>query len=213
METRSVRFRTEHRTQNVLRWIFAGIIGLALVLLILFGWFSPVYVADESMVPTLEKGDTVFYDRLYKHFYDLKRGDMVAFRDAEGNLLIKRVVALSGESRGEGRHSDHRRTLRARRAPLYADRAARHFAYARAGGQGLCAVGRPQFRRGQPQPRDRLSRYGVDSRRGARAHPEIHDFYAGALTKPVAFVMIVPTQGRRTLRLRSTLGTCWVMPS
>ena len=98
METRSVRFRTEHRTQNVLRWIFAGIIGLALVLLILFGWFSPVYVADESMVPTLEKGDTVFYDRLYKHFYDLKRGDMVAFRDAEGKLLIKRVVALSGES-------------------------------------------------------------------------------------------------------------------
>ena len=98
METRSVRFRKEHRSQNALRWVFAGLIGLALVLLILFGWFSPVYVADESMVPTLEKGDTVFYDRLYKHFYELQRGDMVAFRDADGHLLIKRIVALSGES-------------------------------------------------------------------------------------------------------------------
>lgn len=84
--------------QNVLRWFFAGGIGLALVLLILFGWFSPVYVADESMLPTLEKGDTVFFDRLYRHFKPLRRGDMVAFRDASGNLLIKRVAALSGET-------------------------------------------------------------------------------------------------------------------
>ena len=98
METRSSRFQTEHRTQNILRWIFAGVIGLALVLLILFGWFSPVYIADESMTPTLEKGDTVFYDRLYQHFSTLARGDMVAFRDASGNLLIKRIVALSGET-------------------------------------------------------------------------------------------------------------------
>ena len=98
METRSVRFQKEHQTQNILRWIFAGAIGLALVLLLLFGWFSPVYVADESMAPTLEKGDTVSYDRLDKHFSELQRGDMVAFRDGEGNLLIKRIVALSGET-------------------------------------------------------------------------------------------------------------------
>ena len=98
METRSVRFRKEHRSQNTLRWIFAGLLGLALVLLILFGWFSPVYVADESMLPTLEKGDTVFYDRLYRHFHLFERGDMVVFRDGDGNLLIKRVVALSGET-------------------------------------------------------------------------------------------------------------------
>ena len=98
METRSQLFRKEHRTQNVLRWFVAGGLGLALVALILFGWFSPVYVADESMLPTLEKGDTVFYDRLYQHFGTFRRGDMVAFRDATGNLLIKRVIALPGET-------------------------------------------------------------------------------------------------------------------
>lgn len=98
METRSVRFRKEHQRQNTLRWIFAGLIGLALVLLILFGWFSPVYVADESMLPTLEKGDTIFYDRLFRHFHEFERGDMVVFCDSSGSILIKRIVALSGES-------------------------------------------------------------------------------------------------------------------
>ena len=98
METRSVRFRKEHRSQNALRWLFAGLIGLVFVLLIMLGWFSPVNIADESMLPTLEKGDTIFYDRLYKHFRAFERGDMVVFRDTHGNLLIKRVVALGGET-------------------------------------------------------------------------------------------------------------------
>ena len=99
METRSERYKTEHRAQSVLSWLSAGLIGLALVLFVLLVWFSPVYVADESMRPTLEKGDTVFYDRLYKHLYAPARGDMVAFRDPEsGDLLIKRIIALEGET-------------------------------------------------------------------------------------------------------------------
>ena len=51
------------------------------------------------MAPTLTEGDTIFYDRLYKHFHELSRGDMVVYRDPEtGSLLIKRVIALSGET-------------------------------------------------------------------------------------------------------------------
>ena len=99
METRSVRFKKEHRAQNALKWFFAGIIALALVLFVMFVWFSPVYVADESMNPTLQKGDTIFYDRLYQHFHSFARGDMIVFRDpVSGSLLIKRVVALDGET-------------------------------------------------------------------------------------------------------------------
>ena len=99
METRSVRFKSEHRAQNALKWLFAGVLGLLLVLFVLFVWFSPVYVADESMVPTLQKGDTIFYDRLYAHFSAYERGSMVVFRDpVSKELLIKRIVGLSGET-------------------------------------------------------------------------------------------------------------------
>ena len=99
MESRSVKFRKEHRAQNALKWIAAGLIGLAVVLFVMFVWFSPVYVADASMEPTLLKGDTVFYDRLYQHFDEFERGDMIVFRDPEsGEILIKRIVALGGET-------------------------------------------------------------------------------------------------------------------
>lgn len=99
MNTRVERYKKEHRAQNVLSWIFAGILGLSVVLFVLFVWFSPVYVADPSMQPTLKEGDTIFYDRLYKHFYELSRGDMIVYRDPDTDaLLIKRVVALGGET-------------------------------------------------------------------------------------------------------------------
>lgn len=99
MQTRLERYKNEHRAQNVLGWIFAGILGLSVVLFVLFVWFSPVYIADPSMQPTLREGDTIFYDRLYQHFHELSRGDMVVYRDPEtGSLLIKRVIALAGET-------------------------------------------------------------------------------------------------------------------
>lgn len=99
MKTRTARFKNEHRAQGFFSWIFAGLIGLALVLLVLFVWFSPVFIRDTSMQPTLMSGDTIFYDRLYRHFHEYRRGDMVAFRDPEsGELLIKRVIALGGET-------------------------------------------------------------------------------------------------------------------
>ena len=99
MKTRSERYKKEHRAQGFMSWMFSGLLGLALVLFVLFVWFSPVYVADASMAPTLREGDTIFYDRLYRHFHEFQRGDMVVFRDPDsGELLIKRVVALGGET-------------------------------------------------------------------------------------------------------------------
>lgn len=99
MKTRTERYKNEHRAQGFLSWIFAGLLGLAVVLFVLFVWFSPVHVADTSMEPTLQSGDTVFYDRLYRHFHEYERGDMVVFRDpVTQELLIKRVVALGGET-------------------------------------------------------------------------------------------------------------------
>ena len=99
MKTRTERYRHEHRAQSFLGWVFAGILGLAAVLFVMFGWFSPVYINDASMSPTLSEGDTVIYDRLYGHFHEYQRGDIVVYRDPETQaLLIKRVIALGGET-------------------------------------------------------------------------------------------------------------------
>ena len=98
-EVRSVRLRQTHKRQWLWRSISGVVIGLVLVFVLLLGWFSPVYIADASMEPTLRKGETVLYDRLFKHFYELRRGDMVAFKDPQsGSLLIKRITGLAGET-------------------------------------------------------------------------------------------------------------------
>lgn len=95
---RSVTLRKSHKKQRTLRTASGVFIGILLVVLLLFGWFSPVYIADHSMEPTLQKGDTVLYDRLYKHFYELRRSDMVVFRNPESkDLMIKRIVGMPGE--------------------------------------------------------------------------------------------------------------------
>ena len=99
IERRSLRLRQSHKRQTVWRYLSAVAIGLALVFVLLLGWFSPVYIADPSMEPTLREGETVLYDRLYKHFFLLQRTDMVAFTDPQsGELLIKRIVAMPGET-------------------------------------------------------------------------------------------------------------------
>ena len=96
---RSVTLRKSHKRQRVLRMISGILIGMLLVVLLLFGWFSPVYIADHSMEPTLMKGDAVLYDRFYKHFIELRRSDMVVFRHpVTGDLMIKRIVGLPGET-------------------------------------------------------------------------------------------------------------------
>ena len=96
---RSVTRRKSHKRQRVLRMISGILIGMLLVVLLLFGWFSPLYIADHSMEPTLMQGDAVLYDRFYKHFIELRRSDMVVFRHPEsGVLMIKRIVGLPGET-------------------------------------------------------------------------------------------------------------------
>ena len=98
-ESRSLRLRKQHRRQRTLQNISAIGIGLIAVVALLWGWFCPLYLSDPSMEPTLKKGETILYDRLYKHFFRLQRSDMVVFRDPEsGALLIKRIVGLGGET-------------------------------------------------------------------------------------------------------------------
>lgn len=80
----------------------ALIAGLALVVVLALPFavrarFEGFSVPSESMEPTIVPGDHMLVD---KRFRNATRGDLVVFRDptGSGDLLVKRVVALGGES-------------------------------------------------------------------------------------------------------------------
>jgi signal peptidase I len=75
--------------------------AVALVVLLLVFVAEPFGVPTGSMVPTLRPGDHVLVDKLAYRLGDPRRGDLVVFRrPVSGELLLKRVVALGGDSVG-----------------------------------------------------------------------------------------------------------------
>jgi signal peptidase I len=55
-------------------------------------------VPSQSMAPTLQPGDKFLINlRAYRHRLP-QRGDIVVFRDPAGEYLVKRVIALPGET-------------------------------------------------------------------------------------------------------------------
>src|SRR5215213_1090870 len=57
----------------------------------------PVGVHGESMEPTVHDGDVVVVTRTAAAADELRRGDLVVFRDPQGSLSVKLVVGLPGD--------------------------------------------------------------------------------------------------------------------
>jgi signal peptidase I len=57
-------------------------------------------IGSGSMAPTLRAGDRVLVDKLTYDLADVRRGDVVAFKDPErpGEVAIKRVAALPNDT-------------------------------------------------------------------------------------------------------------------
>lgn len=70
-----------------------------IVLVILFKTFiaSPIRVNGSSMYKTLHDKDIMILNEMAYYFDDIKRGDIVVVKE-NGELLIKRVIALPGET-------------------------------------------------------------------------------------------------------------------
>ena len=59
---------------------------------------KPVVVSGESMENTYKDGQYQFVNRLSYHNEDPQRGDVIVFEKDKGELLIKRVIGLPGET-------------------------------------------------------------------------------------------------------------------
>ncbi|HET7479641.1 MAG TPA: signal peptidase I [Rubrobacteraceae bacterium] len=85
------------------RSAFDLLLVLFLAFAFMFGVVRP-FVAEvflipsESMVPTLKVGDSVLALKLAYRITDPQRGDVAVFRDPEGDLVIKRIVGLPGDT-------------------------------------------------------------------------------------------------------------------
>ncbi|MDQ4106643.1 MAG: signal peptidase I [Actinomycetota bacterium] len=84
-----------------LEFLIILVVAFALV----FGFVRPFvveafWIPSESMVPTLEVGDRVLVNKFIYRFTEPDRGDIVVFEsvDGDGTDLIKRVIALPGDT-------------------------------------------------------------------------------------------------------------------
>ena len=96
------RYRSEgrarfYRRHSFFSWLFSALIAVLVLSILLLVWFKPLRVADASMEPLLYQGEAVLADRLGKFIKLPGRGDVVLFADPQGNLLLKRIIALAGE--------------------------------------------------------------------------------------------------------------------
>jgi len=82
------------------RLLFLVAAALAIGMCVRWWVLEPISVASPSMEPTLPTGTYLFLDKVTLRLRPLRRGDVVVLRspEGEGRDLIKRVVALPGES-------------------------------------------------------------------------------------------------------------------
>ena len=94
------------KKRDVIEWalVLVGAIGAALLIKTFL--FQAFFIPSASMEPTLHIGDRVLVNKLSYKFGDIERGDLVVFKRpdlaaeeaAVVRDLIKRVVALPGET-------------------------------------------------------------------------------------------------------------------
>jgi signal peptidase I len=97
--------------KTAVEWVL--LIGAALVIALVVKafFFQAFYIPSDSMVPTLKTDDRVIVNKLSYHLHAVHRGDIVVFKTPKGpdgtpidptiKDLVKRVVALPGETVGE----------------------------------------------------------------------------------------------------------------
>lgn len=78
-------------------WMRAAIIAILLVILLRSFLFATSVVKGESMMPTLDDGERVIFNKFIYLIADPSRGDIVIIEKPESNY-VKRVIGLPNET-------------------------------------------------------------------------------------------------------------------
>jgi len=92
------------RGAGIIEWFIVIIGAIFLALVVKLFLLQAFYIPSLSMYPTLHVGDRVLVNKLSYRLHDVNRGDVIVFERPASETsstipdLIKRVVAISGES-------------------------------------------------------------------------------------------------------------------
>ncbi len=68
------------KLKNILEWVFCFVVAFILAVVIKYFVGTPTIVKQESMVPTLQEGQRLILNRLYRTFHQTpKRGEIITF--------------------------------------------------------------------------------------------------------------------------------------
>ena len=74
----------------------AVILALAWFVVFIFG--ARTYMVGQSMSPQIEQGEAVLINKASYTFAKPQRYDVIAFKNTDGRVCIRRVIGLPGES-------------------------------------------------------------------------------------------------------------------
>lgn len=98
----SIKSNTMKKTkkQEIIEFIRFAVIAMLIVIPIRMFIAQPFIVNGESMYPTFDNGDYLIIDEITYRNQEPERGDVVVFKfpSDESRFLIKRVIALPGET-------------------------------------------------------------------------------------------------------------------
>ena len=92
IESKKKKMRKRRDNLSIIAEFFSVLLICVLVLTFLFGIAS---VKGNSMYPSLKNGDLVVYYRLEN---SISAGDVIAFKDSDGEQYVKRVAAVAGDT-------------------------------------------------------------------------------------------------------------------
>lgn len=97
---------SDNASANKLNWMspilrFKVLFTALLLAAVCYGIFTwvlwPVTISGDSMLPNFHNGERHFISKLAYRSDKPQRGDVIGLHEANGDVLIKRIVALPGE--------------------------------------------------------------------------------------------------------------------